>query len=229
MIAPFTLLLSLILSIISYYSVLFIRPIFKYYDEILSFSAGILITLIFIELFPLFSLGLGILGDLSYIILLIGFSMHHITEKYIYQRVLKKKERIKELASLHAGGFFLDHFIIGFVLTLLFTLESIRTVFLVFIIFLIYILTSSISLKDIRKKGKLGLFGRIILSASPLLGALFINLLNLPLSVIYAIIAYVIGMFLYLVVRDVLPEKKEGKPSYFLLGLLLSLVILLIA
>ncbi|MFP3872768.1 MAG: hypothetical protein ACLFVL_07825 [Candidatus Aenigmatarchaeota archaeon] len=38
-------------------------------------------------------------------------------------------------------------------------------------------------------------------------------------------IAFVSGMMLFMVSRDILPEKKEGRPLFFILGVLTVFII----
>ncbi len=218
--------LAFILSVVSYYSTKYIKIVFRYYDEITSFSAGIILTLIFFEFLPLLFDG-NVLGRYTYGILFLGFILLHLSEKFVFQRVIKKKDLIKDLAYLHSSGFFLDHFALGFILTFFFLLKPLETILLLFVAFLLNVLSSALSLRNIRDKAEFGTLSRIFLSSSPFVGAVVISIFNLPQPVVNATLAFIIGMFLYLVVRDVLPEREKGKPVFLIIGIVLTSLITL--
>ncbi|MFH1587004.1 MAG: hypothetical protein ABID38_04060, partial [Candidatus Diapherotrites archaeon] len=50
--------------------------------------------------------------------------------------------------------------------------------------------------------------------------------LQLNPGVHYAFYSFAIGALLYIVVRDMLPQKGEGKLAFFIIGLLISAVLI---
>ena len=83
--------LAFILSIIHYFSEIVSVKAEKYHNKIISISAGIFLTLIFLEIMPeLLNLSLMPAQTIFFFILL-GFIIFHISEKYLYQHAKKKK------------------------------------------------------------------------------------------------------------------------------------------
>ncbi len=74
---------------------------------------------------------------------------------------------------------------------------------------------------------------RIILPSSVLVGViagfLFELFLPVPEILVNSLLAFISGIILYVIVREVIPEKTKGKPIYFLIGVILfSLAIILV-
>jgi len=74
---------------------------------------------------------------------------------------------------------------------------------------------------------------KIILPSSVLLGViaafLFELILPIPEILVNSLLAFISGIILYVIVREVIPRKTKGKPNYFLIGVILfSLAILLV-
>ncbi|MHA1292274.1 MAG: hypothetical protein ACTSQJ_06350, partial [Promethearchaeota archaeon] len=62
------------------------------------------------------------------------------------------------------------------------------------------------------------------LSSATLFGVvagIIINLtIGVSLEILYILFSFISGVILYIIVREVIPEREKGKPSYFLLGVL---------
>ncbi|PIN85241.1 MAG: hypothetical protein COV47_03225 [Candidatus Diapherotrites archaeon CG11_big_fil_rev_8_21_14_0_20_37_9] len=222
-IVPF--ILAGILSFIHYFSEELSKHVEKYHEAIVSFSAGMFITIIIISLLPEFFDGAKFIGQNIYPFLLLGFVFFHISEKYIYQHIKNKKKLMKDLAELHAIGFFVDHFVKGIALVFAFQGESVLFGFALFISFLLHTVSSSISLTHIddyfKKVPGLGL----LLAISPMIGVLFAELMKPDKIIFHSAFSFVIGALLYISIRDMLPEEKEGRIGYFLIGFATGLAI----
>jgi hypothetical protein len=220
---PIPVLLALILSILHFFSRTISKLIEKLHIHITSFSAGMFLTLIFLDFLPRAATGIEHNAPV-FLALTVGFVMYHLSEKYLYQHVKNKKVLLEELAELHNVGFFIDHFMVGFVLVLTFKLES-YTSYLIFIPFVLHTISSSMSLEHIRARIKTGV-NRFTLSISTLIGALFAHLINLETFWYYTIFAFFLGALLYISVRDMLPGGKKGNTLMFLIGFLLTIGII---
>jgi len=80
-------------------------------DSILSFSSGLLISLLFLILVPnVISLG-NSLGNSEFLFLfmLVGFLLMHLAEKYIYRHIIHKQELLEDLKIVHVIRFFNSH------------------------------------------------------------------------------------------------------------------------
>ncbi len=218
-----TILLALSLSVLNYFShKLSILDFFqKNRFKILSFGAGSLIALIFLILLPEIIRE----GETKYVflLLLLGFTFFHVLEKFLYQHSKIKKNFYHELKYLHQIGFFVDHFMIGFVLISALNLDS-DFRFLILIPLFIQTIASSFSLEYIDKKEKTK-FNKFVLSSAPLLGALTSLNLNVNSVVETYLFSFIIGTLLYIVSRDIIPKKNQGNPLLFLLGVSLITIV----
>ncbi|MCH7902368.1 hypothetical protein IIC68_01295 [archaeon] len=219
------LVLGAILSIIHYFSEKYSSKIEKFHDELVSFSSGLFITLLFVFFLPEFFQGQEFLGDNIYLLLVLGFVSFHVAEKYIYQHVKNRDEMIKDLSEVHAFGFFIDHFVVGMALVFAFQTPSILFGFSVFIVLVLHTMSSSISLTHIDEYFKQNKIVNIILALAPLGGVIFASLLNPEKSLYYIIFSLVIGALFYVGIRDLIPSKDEGRVSYFAFGFIISIII----
>lgn len=186
------------------------------HDILLSFGGGTLLAIIFLVFLPEavhYSQTIAV-----YPMMLLGFVVFLVSEKYLYQHVKDPEVLDEELYHLHLAGFFVDHFIKGFILVTIILLEPLLG-FLTAIPFFIHTLSSSIVLDDIHKyTGRRS--DKLILSSSVVLGTLTGIFFDIDPHLERGIIAFISGMMLFMVSRDVLPREKKGRPVYFLLGVL---------
>ncbi len=191
------------------------------HHKLLSYGGGSLLAIIFLVFLPEsvhFTPTLAV-----YPLMLLGFVAFFISEKYLYQHVKDPKLLDEDLYHLHVAGFFVDHFIKGFILVTIILLRPILG-FLTAIPFFIHTLSSTIILNDIHKfTGRK--IDKFLLSGSIILGTLTGIFFEFSEHLERSILAFVIGMMFFMVSRDILPKKKEGEPSYLLLGVMTILTI----
>jgi len=215
--------LAFILTIVHSFSKRVSIFIEKHHINVTSFSAGMFLTLIFIDFLPRLIVGIDY-GAPIFLVLTFGFVMFHLSEKYLYQHIKNKKLLLRNLAELHNFGFFIDHLMVGFVLFLTFELTR-YTNYLIFIPFLLHTISSSMALEHIHAKIKTK-FNKLILNTSTFLGALFAYLINLETFWYYTFFAFFLGALLYISIRDMLPHGKKGNPLMFFIGFLITIGIL---
>lgn len=220
------LLLALILAAVHLFSERYASHAKKFHIQTISFSAGLFLGLIFLCLLPEFFKGMSHAGESIYILMLAGFVCMHLGEKYVYQHVKDKKEKMQDLASLHALGFFINHFIVGITLFLAFRIEGSLSGFLIFIPLLLHTVSSSLSLNDIDEKLKSKVLSCAVLPLAPVIGVAFAYMMNLSPYLYHLMFSFVLGAMLYIAVRDTLPRNDIGKPFFFLTGVLLSVLVL---
>ncbi len=212
--------LAVVLSIIHFYSESVAKIAKQERRSFLSFSAGILITLIFIEMLPSVSSTQNI--NIFYL-MLTGFTAFHLVEKHAYHHQVKRRN--EEITDLHSYGFFLDHFIIGFFLILVIT-SSFSAGLIATIPFILITISSSISLETIHQQ-KNNILRRIFLASSTTMGAIVAIVLEVSLSTFYYLFSFVIGAVMYITIRDIIPtEGREKKAEYFVLGIIITILIL---
>ena len=215
--------LAFFLTIIHFFSKKISKIIEKHHINITSFSAGMFLTLIFIDFLPRSIVGLEY-GAPVFLVLTLGFVLFHLSEKYLYQHIKDKKVLLKDLAELHNIGFFIDHLMVGFVLFLTFELIS-YTNYLIIVPFVLHTISSSMSLEHIHRRIKTK-FNKFILSTSTFLGALFAYFIELETFWYYTIFSFFLGALLYISIRDMLPKGKKGNPLMFFIGFLLTIGII---
>ncbi len=188
-------------------------------DAVLSFSAGLLISLLFLILVP--DVIINGVTEVLFLFMLVGFLLMHLVEKYIYRHVTHKQELLEGLKILHIIGFGLDNFLVGFIIASLVELDFSVVVTLSVPLFL-QMLTSSISLDsiDTRLNDK---YSKIILSVLPLSGAILGIILELDHLLTNYVLAFVLGILFYMIIRDVLPQGRKGSSVLFFFGNLITI------
>jgi len=196
-------------------------------DSFLSFSAGLLISLLFLILVP------GVLSngvsEFIFFFILVGFLLMHIAEKYLYKHSMNKQELLEDLKVVHIIGFGLDNFLIGFILASLIELDFSIVITLSVPLFL-QMITSSISLDsiDTRLSEKYSKYSKMTLSVLPILGAILGIILEIEQLVTNYLLAFVLGILFYMIIRDVLPQGRKGSSALFLSGNLIVIFLWLI-
>ena len=226
------LILAFVLGILHFLSSEYAAQIKRHHTKIISFSAGILISFIFLEALPEISFGSSIVGFNIYIILLAGFASFHVVEKYFYQHRTEHSDLAYRLKELHVLGFFVNHFILGFALVLFFELPGRLSVlgYAVFIPFALHTVSSALSLRYIIAGVANTDIWKTVLSGSVFLGAItsFVLYEVITAATFYIMFAFIVGILLYIIIRDMLPQGRMGNPLFFVIGLLLSMSFLLL-
>jgi hypothetical protein len=160
---------------------------------------------------------------LVFLFVLLGFSVIYIIEKHTCTKNTEKLK--KDVKELHASSFFLYHFLFGISLVSL-TGVSFLNGFLFFIPVFLHTTISSISFKELHEKLKSHTLSKIILSFSSLIGVMFALIVEIDIMLFNAILGFVVGALLYIIVRDSMPKKNHENPSYFLLGVIIYIMLL---
>lgn len=211
------------LTMIHFFSKRISKIIEEHHINITSFSAGMFITLLFVDFLPRISLGLEV-GAPVYLVLTLGFIAFHLSEKYLYQHIKDKKVLLKDLAELHNFGFFIDHLMVGFVMFLAFELGSYAN-YLIVVPFVLHTVSSSMSLEHIHRRIKTKV-NKFLLSCSTFIGALFGYMIKLEAFWYYTVLAFFLGSLLYISIRDMLPKGRKGNPLMFFIGFLITIGII---
>jgi hypothetical protein len=69
---------------------------------------------------------------------------------------------------------------------------------------------------------------RTVQSISPILGTFAGLLLIANKTYLFLVFSTTMGFILYIIIRDMIPIGREGKPAYFILGVLITLATYLI-
>ena len=216
----FGILLALILSITDFITEGFFSKPSAAKLKFISFSAGISISYIFLVLLPeVYSQALSI-DRILFLPVLIGFSLFHIVEKFIRQNFHGSALR-KEHYMAHSFISFAYFFVVGYILVKV--ADNNHTVaLLLFFPLLLHIIIDSLPRRDSKH-----ILIRVGSASSALLGALLSYVADFGILGNTILLGIVGGGLLYHVIRESLPKEREGKPMYFLIGLLLFTVLVL--
>ena len=186
--------------------------------KIISFSAGVSITYVLLELFPVFTEEALTINKLIFISVLIGFITHHLVEKEIYKHN-HRHELIRMLSIEESVFSFIYHFIIGMVL-ITFVNRGIIAGILYFIPMITFTLVTNLPAHFSKDRA-------LIVSFSSLLGVMTATIFPPLRWFEFSLIGLVIGMLLYTVIRHHIPFGRKGKIGYFTLGFIIySLLII---
>jgi hypothetical protein len=214
--------LALALGIVQFFDEFIIQSCGRYYVSILSFSAGVSVTYVFLHLLPHFSLAAVQSDEFLFLFLLFGFIFIHLVEKYIYQHssneiIDNRLEHVNQSTSV------IYHVILGFVIYD-FAQQGVIDALLLFIPILIFTAVSTLPLRR-HSNSLIKFFG----SQSTLFGVIlaysFVDIIQK--NVQNALIGFVIGGLVFSVIRHSLPKDKDGKPLLFILGVIIYASIVL--
>ena len=224
MIIPFV--LAGILSLMHYFSEEYSPKIERFHAELTSFSAGLFITFIFLDLLPEFFKGSEHVGEFIFLAMLLGFVVFHMGEKYIYQHITNKREMLTNLQGIHALGFFIDHFAVGVALFLFLSVPDYAFGLILFVPLALHTISSALSLNHLDEVYSRKSIQGILLPLSPLLGVVFAFIVSPSPEVYYLLFSFVLGALFYIVIRDMIPTGKKGNLIFFMVGFLVSLTLL---
>jgi hypothetical protein len=186
--------LGALIGIAHHYSEKFCAKCRSYNSELISLSAGISVTYIFLDLFPQFSNDVLQSNKLLFISLLLGFVLFHLVEKYIYQHSPKGKLK-RSLDTENTIASFTYHFCIGVILVT-FTRLGIDRAILFFIPMILYTALSTLPVNPPKSKILHGL-----LSVSTVIGVLFAEFVVITPLIQTALVGFIIGILLFTVIR----------------------------
>jgi len=181
--------------------------------RILSFSAGVAIVYILLELFPVFTEGALGISKLVFLSIPGGFIIHHIIEKEIYTH--NRRHELIRMLSLEENVFsFVYHMIIGMVIVF-FIRGGLIEGFLFFVPVGLYTFLSMLPASPHRSRWK-----AIVLSSSTLIGTVLAILFWdwIPVWFEFVLVGLAIGVLLFTVIRHHIPFGRKGRLGYFTAG-----------
>lgn len=212
--------LGLLMAVAHYFGLLFSAKNREFYVYLLSFSAGVSITYLFVDLLPNFALDAP--DRTIFFSILVGFIAIHLVEKHIYQK--ESEDKHKMLSAVEAAVSFIYHFAIGIILTSFLMSDFIEGI-LFFIPVLLYTTFDTLPVE-----GHPSFLVRLIVSFSTLLGIIYRSILHTSMGFATEriILGLVIGIIAFSVIRHSIPWAKEGKPLYFIFGVIFYTIVLII-
>lgn len=216
------LVLAGILSFSDYITENFFSRQLRESKKLISFSGGVAVSYIVLNLFPEISSYSLIDGRSIFLYALFGFVSFNLIEQFAYKENKTARKASSYHKKIHVIYFFVYKFLIGMVLAS-FASEGLLRTLLFFIPFLLYIIAEILPQEFDFKSNAL----KIFYTLAPLLGAVFgIKYLDFINSIFGQLIALITGTLLYVVIRESFPSDKTEKPFYFLIGVLAYSVII---
>ena len=213
--------LALVLSVVDFFTEGLFSKASPNKMKFISFAAGVSIAYIFLILLPEIYSGAMAINKLLFLAILFGFGIFHIIEKYIRQNFTGPELR-KEHKLVHSTTSFIYFFVVGFILVKVTESSAVGGV-LLFIPIMLHIVIDSLPRRTTKKHHI-----RALSASSAFLGALTATFVNIGEAGNVALLGIVGGGLLYMVIRESLPREREGKPLYFILGLLLFTILIMI-
>ena len=216
------LILALILSIVDFFTEGLFSKSSPNKMKFISISAGVSVSYIFLILLPEIYFASVEISRLLFLAVLFGFGAFHIVEKYIRQNFTGPALR-KEHRLIHSSTSFVYFFVVGFLLVKLAEGNSSLSSVLLFVPIMLHIIIDSLPRRHTKKHHL-----RALSASSPFLGAILASFVDIGNTGNVILLGIVGGALLYTVVRESLPRDREGRPMYFITGLLLFTVLILL-
>jgi len=217
-----SLILAGILSVSDYVTEHIVSKKLRTSQKLISFSAGVAISYIVLDLFPEIAQNALIDGKKLFLFALLGFVLLNLIEQYVYKGIGKLRNLSSYQKHIHVSYFFIYNFLIGTVLVI-FAAKGLKQTMLFFMPFLLYIIAEILP-QEFEFKNSMS---KIIYSMAPVFGAVVgVYSIDFFASIFGEIISFITGTLLYIVIRESLPSDKAEKPIYFIIGVFIYTLII---
>ncbi|MBW3023148.1 hypothetical protein KY308_03525 [Candidatus Woesearchaeota archaeon] len=210
--------IAAVLSIAYFFSESFFERLKKVEAKLASFSAGLFITSIFLLMMPVLTQDFEFTGFNTFLIALWGFVILHIFEKYVLQHS-QKSSHSRNLLKLRMFTQVLNHIMLGFTIAFFFIVKAPIIGYVITFPVAVYLFSSAVVSEESHKKFHSTLTGKLIASVSIFIGALVAIIIGKGIIMEY-VFSFAIGLFIYTIVRDVMPAERKGNVFYFLYGII---------
>jgi len=140
-------------------------------------------------------------------------------EKYVYQQISSQRKLGQYRDFFEEVGLVAYGLLVGVIIAIFFETYGNRAYFLL-TPFFVREFTLSLYVRHIGEELD-SLLTRVLKLGSYVIGTVVGLLLISNKTQLYFVFSLIMGLILYIVVRDMIPPGKEGKPVYFLVGLVL--------
>ncbi|MBI4014860.1 MAG: hypothetical protein HY365_02815 [Candidatus Aenigmarchaeota archaeon] len=189
----------------------------RHRTALLSFSVGVSLAYVFLYLIPESISLAGLHEKHVFLFMLIGIAAARLVDVHIkrHARPLLRKE----VRELHSAGFATYGFFTGVLISGLYAISA-TAAFLLFAATLFHSVAGSASINEIHASMSRNAAARAALSAAPLIGAAAGQFFTLSPVTFSAVLGAIVGIMLYVVIRDTMPDEKKSMPGYFAAGIL---------
>lgn len=199
-----------------------------YSEEIVSFTSGVSITYIFVELVPEFYRIAAGTTDMIFVFPLLGFSSIHLLEKYIAMSGFQQERMRKDYGEIHSAFLFVYYGALGYLVASLLA-ESAVSGLLFFLPIILHIAVSSFSVTELHESFVERTGVKTAISLAPLIGVFLHSQQFISVGQFNPVFGTVIGMFFYVAIRDSMPDEDRGDPLEYILGALIYLALIVAA
>jgi hypothetical protein len=214
---------GVVMAVVHYFSESLAQGFKQERADLMSFSAGVSISYLFLHLLPDFSRGVTEYNEYIFLSILAGFVSIHLTEKYIYKHATKDKRR-RELALEDSIVSFMYHLMVGIIITVSLAESTLYETVLFFAPILLYTGVSTLPVDAPKSK-----LARAALSVSTLIGIIIgmVFMTGISQTMYLALLGVVIGILTYTTIRHGIPSGTQGTPIFFFLGVLMYSAIIM--
>jgi hypothetical protein len=206
---------------------------FRKFDAlIVNLASGLMFAYLFLTLLPEIYHASSVdpveLMAISFF-MFVGFIGFYIAEKKLFEDSKRRGSFQMKLFEIRKNGFYIIHFITGYLIVYTFASKSIAAALFLMIPFTFHIVSTSILFEDVEKWQEGAVESRILFPILIVVGAISAEITSavLKLDLIY-FYAFFAGTFIYLVMTILTPEHKRGTLSSFLFGIFLYFMLLVV-
>jgi hypothetical protein len=207
----------------------FIHHLKKYSFLIINLAAGFLFAYMFLTLLPdIYRSNASVLIQAGFFFTFIGYISFYLAEKHIFSS--KKSNTQKELLAIRTGGFYLVHFITGFIIVYSFSIDTFGKSLTILIPFLLHNAATMLLYEDLTK-WLLRYHHRttLVFPGLVMLGAISAIFLEHTFGISsYYFYAFFGGTFMYLITTIMTPGYHKGYLNYFLAGIIAYVSLILV-
>jgi len=204
----------------------FSEHIERFHIELLSFGAGLMVGTFFLEILPRIMDGETYLSHFVYVTFLVGFVLVHVLEKLVYQHAAGKSEFAKDVTRFEAIGLAAYGLLVGIIIAVFFETYG-DLAYLILAPFFVRAFALSVYSRHINEKIS-NILNRVLQTICPVVGTFAGLTLIANKTRLFLVFSMTMGLVLYIVIRDMIPIGKEGKPIYFVAGALITIATALI-
>jgi hypothetical protein len=224
-IAPFG--IAVALTVVHFLGEVVSDRIEEWHAELVSLGAGLMVGTFFLEIMPQLGVGATVLGHFAYLALLVGFLLIHLLEKAVYQHPVSEARIAIDATWFEVAGLVVYQFVVGIIIVLFF--EAYGDLAIVLILpFFVRTFANSVSLSHINERVR-GRVNRLAQVVAPLVGATVGTALIASEMQLYSVFSTSMGVILYIIIRDMIPRGRAGKPLYFVIGVAINVALFLLA
>ncbi len=222
--APFS--VAVVMTFIHFLGEKISEHVERFHIELLSFGAGLMVATFFLEILPQIGAGETFLGHYVYLLFLLGFIFIHFLEKLVYQQAVGEREVAIDVSRFEAAGLAAYNLLVGLIIAVFFEAYE-DLAYFILAPFFVRAFAISVSSSHINEKIDSRL-NRLLQYIGPIAGTFFGFLLIANKTQFFLIFSITMGFILYVVIRDIIPRGKEGKPIYFIAGALITIATFLV-